>query len=269
LGFSFSSVPLKSNKSIYKLLISLGFKENNTMRIITLKEGDFLVNKNKEFTLLSEAENLEGIRMSIQSFLVLTDDDYIVLDGGNGWKKDGKLVVEQLLDQENINRTEITKVLLSHVHKDHVEGLFLNDNSSELTFPNAEIYIQKREFDYALTQTGNSSFDLETLKRLENLPNINWMEEDKGFISPSISYEVTGGHTPFHQVFWIKENGETIFYGADNLPQHSYIKFHIAYKSDFDGKKAKELRQIWEKQAKEENWSILLYHDLDISVLKL
>ncbi|MEN2401139.1 MBL fold metallo-hydrolase [Flavobacterium sp. MC2016-06] len=181
------------------------------MRIITLKEGDFLVNKNKEFTLLSEAVDLEGIRMSIQSFLVITDEDYIVLDGGNGWKNDRKLVVEQLLDQENIDRTEITKVLLSHVHKDHVDGLFLNTNSSELTFPNAEIYIQKREFDYALTQIGNPSFDLETLKRLENLPNIHWMEEDKGFIAPSISYEVTGGHTPFHQVFWIKENGETIF----------------------------------------------------------
>ncbi|KFF04301.1 MBL fold metallo-hydrolase [Flavobacterium reichenbachii] len=239
------------------------------MRIIALKEGDFLVNKNKEFVLLNEADNVEGLRMAIQPFLVVTNDDYILLDGGNGWKNEGKLVVEQLLNQENIQTSQITKVLLSHLHKDHIEGLFLNDTDLEQTFPNAAIYVQKREFDYALTQQGNPSFDFNTLERLQKLPNIHWMEEDHGEISPAISFEVTSGHTPFHQVFWIRENGETTFYGADNLPQRSYLKFHIAYKTDFDGKKAKELRQIWEQKAKEENWNILLYHDMKTSVLKL
>lgn len=239
------------------------------MRIIPLKEGNFLVNKNKEFALLSEVDNSLSLKMAIQPFLIITNEDYVILDGGNGWKEGGKLVVEQLLNQENINRTDITKVLLSHVHKDHVDGLFVDINTNELTFPNAVIYIQKREFDYALTQTGNPSFDLDVLERLKQTANIHWMEEDSGNITPAISFEVTGGHTPFHQVFWIKEDGEIIFYGADNLPQRGYLKLHIAYKSDFDGRKAMELRQLWEKQAKEENWKILLYHDMQISVLTL
>lgn len=239
------------------------------MRVIPLKEGDFLVNKNKEFTLLDSAEKLEGLRMAIQSFLVITQEECIILDAGNGWRNNEELVVEQSLIKENIDRAKIAKILLSHLHKDHVDGLFLNPDSEELTFPNAELYIQKREFDYAITQLGSASYDIETLEKLKKVATINWMEEDSGQISPSISFEVTGGHTPFHQVFWIKENDEIIFYGADNLPQRDYLKLHIAYKTDFDGRKAMHLRQLWEKQAKEEHWKILLYHDMKSPFLEL
>lgn len=94
------------------------------------------------------------------------------------------------------------------------------------------------------------------------------LTEDTGSISDEIIYEVCGGHTPFHQVFWIKENSKIAFYGADDLPQRSYLKFHIAYKSDFDEKKASNLRQNWEQEAKEHNWTVLFYHDMKTPLLQ-
>ena len=33
------------------------------------------------------------------------------------------------------------------------------------------------------------------------------------------TYELVGGHSPYHHAFWIKENGETIFFGGDVAPQ--------------------------------------------------
>ncbi|WP_435522569.1 hypothetical protein [Chryseobacterium indoltheticum] len=48
-----------------------------------------------------------------------------------------------------------------------------------------------------------------------------------------------------------------------------YLKYHIAFKTDFDGVKAKQERIQWEKQAKEEQWKILLYHDLDFDMVEL
>ncbi|MFV0198208.1 hypothetical protein OBK01_08345 [Empedobacter falsenii] len=42
------------------------------------------------------------------------------------------------------------------------------------------------------------------------------MNENQGQISNQVEFELTGGHVPFQQVFWIKENDETVFYGADN-----------------------------------------------------
>lgn len=242
------------------------------MKIIPLKEGNFSASKTKDFTLLTEKnfDTTPGIKMSVQPFLIITENDYILLDAGIGWKNEnGKSVVSEILEKGNINHMQITKVLLSHLHKDHIEGaLTFTKNGFEATFPNADIYIQKRELDFAMENKGNPSFDFEVLEKLIQLPNIIWMNDDQGQITDEISYEVVGGHTPFMQVFWIKENGETAFYGADDLPQASYLKYHLAYKSDFDGRKAMELRLKWEKEAKENNWKILLYHDLEKTVIE-
>jgi glyoxylase-like metal-dependent hydrolase (beta-lactamase superfamily II) len=242
------------------------------MKIIPLKEGNFSASKTKDFTLLTE-ENLStatGIKMSVQPFLIITKNDYILLDTGLGWKNsEGKTVLSEILENANIHPDQITKLLLSHLHKDHLQGILKNTKDGfEAAFPNAIIYIQKREFEFAMENRGNPSFDFETLDRLIQLPNIVWMHEDKGEISEEISYQVVGGHTPYMQVFWITEDEETVFYGADDLPQESYLKYHLAYKSDFNGRKAKELRQIWEKEAVENHWKVLLYHDLDKAVIE-
>ncbi|WP_454045753.1 MBL fold metallo-hydrolase [Chryseobacterium sp. Marseille-Q8038] len=243
------------------------------MKIIPLKEGNFSASKTKDFTLLTEDnfDKVGGIKMSVQPFLIITENDYILLDAGIGWKNEsGSTVVSEILEKENIRPDQITKLLLSHLHKDHIEGAVkLTENGFEAAFPNARIYIQKRELDFAMEKKGNTSFDFDMLEKLIQLPNITWMNDDQGQITNEISYEVVGGHTPFMQVFWIRENGETVFYGADDLPQASYLKYHLAYKSDFDGRKAMELRLTWEKEARENNWKILLYHDLDKAIVEI
>ncbi|MDN3693192.1 MBL fold metallo-hydrolase [Chryseobacterium tructae] len=256
-----------------KNLLDIGnIQEICSMKIIPLKEGNFSASKTKDFTLLTEEnfDTVPGIKMSVQPFLIITENDYILLDAGIGWENEaGRTVISTILEKENVRSEQITKLLLSHLHKDHIDGaLQLTDRGYEATFPNAQIYIQKRELDFAMKNKGNPSFDFDILDQLIQLPNIVWMNEDKGQITNEISYEVVGGHTPFMQVFWIKENEDTVFYGADDLPQASYLKYHLAYKSDFDGRKAMELRLLWEKEARENNWKILLYHDLDKAIIK-
>lgn len=255
------------------LLNVRNIKEICSMKIIPLKEGNFSASKTKDFTLLTE-ENFDkvgGIKMSVQPFLIITENDHILLDAGIGWKNEsGTTVISEILKRENIHPDQITKLLLSHLHKDHIDGaVTVTDNGFKATFPDAQIYIQKRELDFAMEKKGNPSFDFTILEQLVQLPNITWMEEDEGQITDEISYEVVGGHTPFMQVFWIRENGETAFYGADDLPQASYLKYHVAYKSDFDGRKAMELRLKWEKEAKENRWKVLLYHDLERNVIEI
>lgn len=242
------------------------------MKIIPLKEGNFSTNETKDFTLLTEEnfKTVKGIKMSVQPFLIITEHNVIMLDAGIGWKNsNGKTVISEILEKENIHPNQVTKVLLSHLHKDHIETVIIRtENGFEATYPNAAIYIQKRELDFAMEDRGSHSFDFDTLEKLIELENIVWMDEDEGQITDEISFRVVGGHTPFMQVFWIREKDETVFYGADDLPQESYLKYHLAYKTDFDGRKAMELRIKWQKEAIENHWKILLYHDLDKAVLE-
>lgn len=242
------------------------------MKIIPLKEGNFSTNKTKNFTLLTNENRdlLKGIKMSVTPFLVVTEKDIILLDAGIGWKnEEGSTVISEILERENIHREKVTKIRLSHLHKDHIETTITRTKEGfEATFPNAQIYLQKRELEFAMENKGSTSFDFDTLEKLVQLENIVWLDEDKGNITEEIFFEVVGGHTPFMQVFWIRDGRDTVFYGADDLPQESYLKYHLSYKSDFDGRKAMELGIGWARMAAENQWKILLYHDLEKAVVE-
>lgn len=237
------------------------------MKVIALKEGNFSVNQEKEFVFLDESS--KGIKMSIQPFLIMTETENILLDAGLGWLENNQPKIVANLSVQELEPFQINKILLSHLHKDHISGL-VNTFTEEwtLNFPDAEIYIQKREYEFALSKNGSLSFDFEILDFVIKNAKIIWMNEDSGNISNEITFQVTGGHTPYDQVFWIKDQNEIYFYGADNLPQSGYLKYHVAYKTDFDGKTAKDQRIDWERLAKKERWKILLYHDLEKSLLE-
>lgn len=233
------------------------------MKIVVLKEGDYAVNKNKEFISVEDVTKVSGVKIAVQPFLIITANDFILLDTGLAITHNGEPIIYQCLKKENILPEQISKVLISHLHKDHIGGIGYFENKSFTgNFPNAKVYIQQRELDFALTQQDSLSYDFEIVEKLTALPNLVMLNDDKGKISDEIVYKVSSGHTPFHQEFWITEKGEKVFYGADNLPTSSYLKYDIAYKTDYDGKRAMGERIIWKKQAKIEDWRILFYHDL-------
>lgn len=240
------------------------------MKIIPLQEGNYSVSKNKEFTKLNELSPAADLKMAINPFLVITDQEYLLLDVGLGLVDDvNKPLMHSLLEQAQVKPSRITKILLSHLHKDHMAGLGrMEEGRFVPNFPEAKIFLQKRELAFALEQKDVPSYNPRLLEKLAELPNLIFMEDDEGMISNEISYQVTGGHSPFHQVFWIREQKQTAFYGADNLPQRGYLKLHIAYKSDYDGKKAMMLRQEWERKANKEHWAVLLYHDMKLPILR-
>ena len=86
--------------------------------------------------------------------------------------------------------------------------------------------------------------------------------QGNGVIDGYIKYELTGAHCPFHQVFWVVDGGEKVFFGADVAPQLQQMKSRFVAKYDFDGKKSMELRRQWWQQGQEEKWSFLFYHDI-------
>lgn len=238
------------------------------MKIIPLQEGNYVVSKAKEFKLINDFPLESGLKMAIQPFLIITQNDYIILDLGLGGSKNGKPLIHHLLESHGVLPEQITKVLISHFHKDHIEGIGYFDGDIFIqNFPNAVIYLQKRELDYALAQE-HPSYNLSILNQIKQFSNVEMLQYDKGQITDEIFYKVSAGHSPFHQVFWIRENNEITFYGADDLPQQAYLKLHIAYKTDYNGKRAMESRKKWEQEAKEQHWKVLLYHDMEKPVLE-
>jgi len=236
------------------------------MKTIPLSEGSFTIDKTKLFVPFNEQQDdlqkrpVGSLLVEVQPFVVITEKDVLLLDTGLGFSKNGTLQLHENLLKAGINPSEITKVLMSHLHKDHAGGVSSDSDRSQLSFPGAKYYVQERELAFAL-EKGLPSFIPEEIEVLRNSPQVEFLKEDEGMISDYIRYKVTGAHSPFHQVFWIRENNETIFFGADDAPQLQQMKHRFVAKYDYDGKKAMELRREWWEQGMRENWTFLFYHD--------
>jgi glyoxylase-like metal-dependent hydrolase (beta-lactamase superfamily II) len=238
------------------------------MKIIPLSEGSFTIDKTKLFVPFDEqiddfkTRPAGSLLVEVQPFVVVTAKDVLLLDTGLGFEKDGVLQLHQNLMNAGINPSEVTKVLLSHLHKDHAGGAGIEREGlgARLSFPSATYYVQRNELAFAF-EKGFPSFITKELECLQNSEQVILLEGD-GVIDDYISYEVTGAHSPWHQVFWIKEEGEIIFFGADDAPQLHQMKHRFAAKYDYDGKKAMELRQQWWEKGQKEKWKFLFYHDI-------
>ncbi|MES1217686.1 MAG: MBL fold metallo-hydrolase [Bacteroidota bacterium] len=240
------------------------------MKIIPLSEGAFTIDKSKLFIPFDttkddlQQRNTGSLLVEVQPFIVVTNSDILLLDTGLGFEKDGIMQIHQNCKNNGIDPLKVTKVLLSHLHKDHAGGVSKEDRLSslkELSFPNAKYYVQQREIDFAF-EKGFPSYIPHELELLKESPQVVLLNEDTGNIDEYISYQVTGAHSPYHQVFWIKENNEIIFFGADDAPQLQQMKHRFVAKYDFDGRKAANLRSEWWEKGEREKWSFLFYHDI-------
>lgn len=235
-------------------------------KIIPLSEGAFTVDQTKKFVPFDKQEddlqlrNKGSLLVEIQPFLVITSKDILLLDTGLGFTgEEGKLQIHKNLAANGINASDVTKVLLSHLHKDHSGGI-AQPNKKIASFENATYYINKNEWEYALKK-GLPSYHINDFLFLAKKNKVVFTE-DEGVIDGYIYYSVTGAHSPFHQVFKIVDEGEIIFFGGDVAPQLQQMKNRFKAKYDYDGGASMELRQQWWKQGEKEKWTFLFYHDI-------
>jgi glyoxylase-like metal-dependent hydrolase (beta-lactamase superfamily II) len=239
------------------------------MKVVPLSEGSFTIDKTKLFVPFDETKDallkrpIGSLLVEVQPFLVVTSKDILLLDTGLGFEKDGVLQIHKNLSDAGFQSTDITKVLLSHLHKDHAGGISIEREGamSKMSFPNAKYYLQERELRFAF-EKGLPSFITSEIEVLKNSSQVVFLNEDKGQIDGYIDYEVTGAHSPFHQVFKIHDENGIIFFGADDAPQLHQMKHRFVAKYDYDGRKAMELRKKWWDDGTLEGWTFLFYHDI-------
>ena len=152
------------------------------MKIIPLSEGSFTIDKTKQFIPFDlkqdqlQQRSVGSLLVEIQPFIIITSKDILLLDTGLGFtNEDGVLQIHQNLIDNNINPLEVTKVLISHLHKDHSGGVSKDDpvlSKNFISFPNATYYVNKNELEHALI-IGKPSYtpdDFKILNESSNLP---------------------------------------------------------------------------------------------------
>jgi glyoxylase-like metal-dependent hydrolase (beta-lactamase superfamily II) len=246
-------------------------------KIFPLSEGQFTIGHDKVFIPFNEGTDelnsraVGSLHVEVQPFLVVTANDVIVLDTGLGFRgANGQLQVHNNLLANGYKPEDVTKVLLSHLHKDHAGCLTYADANGLIntTFPLADYYIYRPEADYAL-KTGAPSYHTEDIEPLLATNQVVWLDGEMGMIDGYIEFRHSGGHCPEHIVYLIDDGEGKVFYGGDEAPQLKQLKIKYMAKYDYDGKKAMALREQYAEEGKRDGWQFLFYHDVKIPVAGL
>ncbi|MEJ2905470.1 MBL fold metallo-hydrolase [Pedobacter panaciterrae] len=236
------------------------------MQVFTLYEGSYSVDATKKFIPFNaEKDNPKdrpaSLFIHVQPFLVKLKNSLVLFDTGLGYSdEDGQLILHKNIRKAGFDPEDVDMVLMSHLHFDHSGGMVHNklDGSVELSFPHATYVIQHGEWENAFTNT-SSSYKTEIFDFLQRNAQLKFVE-NSGQLTDEISYELTGAHCPFHQVFLLDDGVDKVFFGGDVLPEPEELLRRFIAKYDFDGRKAMELREEFGKKAAEENWNCLFYH---------
>jgi glyoxylase-like metal-dependent hydrolase (beta-lactamase superfamily II) len=244
------------------------------LKAIALYEGSYSVDATKKFipfdsSMHKASERPASLFIFIQPFLIKTSKDLILIDTGLGYSNEnGNFILHENIRKAGYQPEDVTKVLMSHLHFDHSGGMVYDKNGDlTVSFPAAEYFIQRGEWENAYSKT-SSSYKTEIFDVMQRSGQVNFLDGD-GTINDEISYEVTGGHTEFHQVFYVKENEETYFFGGDIAPEPEQFQRKFIAKYDLDGRRSMELRAEYAEKAIKGNWICLFYHAKSKAIAKV
>jgi len=156
----------------------------------------------------------------IHYFLVETGDHTILIDTGTGRATGGDGVAPRLATR-GIGPDDVTHILLTHFHVDHIGGLF--DQDKNLCFPRANLIAHHRERDYWLGATPQFSTESQReqytfAQRLKPFSHrITWTQP--GDVLPGIELIHLPGHTPGHSGFRIRSQNQSLFMIGDIFHQ--------------------------------------------------
>ena len=243
--------------------------------ITPLSEGTFTVDDSKKFIPFDPSKDdlkdrPSSLLVDIVPFLIRTNNDLIVIDPGLGMQSaGGDFMILENIQRAGYAAEDVSMVLLSHLHKDHTGGIcYGNDPAFNLMFPKATYYCQQQELDYAFSRKVSPSFVQAKLRFLKDNPKLNLLKGN-GHINKDIAFEISAGHTPFHQVFTIRTSFATCFFGGDVLPQPKQLQIRFNAKYDYDGKAAAEKRIEYGNRAVKEDYTCLFFHSGKMPMAKV
>ena len=208
--------------------------------VITLSDGEMQLPFN---SVLAEPETEEALAFiqakaidpsahsSPLNLTLLRDGERNVLfdvGSGSNFVPGTGLLIDSMAEL-GIDPEEVTHVVFTHAHPDHLWGLM--DEFDDPLLPNAEYLISATEWDYWIDPNtveqmpaDRVSFAVGAMRNLKAIEDNITRFRDGEEILPGIQAVATHGHTPGHSAFELRQGSESMMVVGDALT-HEHISF--------------------------------------------
>ncbi|MEN8193991.1 MAG: MBL fold metallo-hydrolase [Bacteroidota bacterium] len=230
----------------------------------------------------SPADERNRIKLSTRHLLLVSDDKKIFIDTGSGknWDEKFKRIysvdnsihnIFPGIEKYGVKREDITDVILTHLHFDHIGGAVLFENDKILpAFPNAKYHIQKKQFEWGLnpSERDKASYFKDRFVPLAEEGILNQVDGETNF-DDNIELMVMEGHTFAQQIVKISDSSNTLLYCGDLIPLSSHINPPFIMGYDLQPLVTLEEKKKLLPKAVDEDWILFFEHDPDIAAAKI
>ncbi len=223
---------------------------------------------------LTESDANNHVPLAMRCLLIETSNRLILVDCGMGDKQDarwqrfyyrhGEGDLVRSIQKAGFDPSEITDVLLSHLHFDHCGGAVQwnsRKDGYELTFAHAHYWTHSDHWAWALKPNARekSTFLKENLLPMQESGQLKFVDQEP--FGTEIELLTMNGHTEKMLLPKMKVGEQTIVFTADLLPTSAHVPVNYVMSYDIrplDSMTEKE--QFYEK-AIAENWILFSDHD--------
>jgi glyoxylase-like metal-dependent hydrolase (beta-lactamase superfamily II) len=222
------------------------------MKIHVVHSGNFKLDGGAMFGVVPKvlwqkwvpADDNNLCNWAMRCLLVETLDRKILIDTGIGDKQSEKFFGHYYLNGDysldgslaniGISPSDITDVLLTHLHFDHCGGAVIRNEAGELLpkFPNAQYHVTKAQWEHANHPNDRErpSFLTENFLPLKEHGVLNFVD-DGDILFDCIEVRVFNGHTLGMIAPVIHGSNYTLMYMADLIPAaaHVPVNYVIGY----------------------------------------
>lgn len=225
------------------------------MKIYTINTGHFKLDGGAMFGVvpkviwnkLNPADEDNLCPWAMRCMLIEDNKRLILVDNGVGDKQDARFFghyhlhgddsLDKSLQQLGFHHSDITDVILTHLHFDHCGGSIVRKNDKLLpAFPKANYWSNERHWQWATIPNDRekASFLKENIlpiKESGQLQMVRIPETGNAYFSDSISIRYVHGHTDAMMLPQITYKGKTIVFMADLIPAvaHLPVPYVMAY----------------------------------------
>ncbi|MEM7259134.1 MAG: MBL fold metallo-hydrolase, partial [Pseudomonadota bacterium] len=204
-----------------KHTIQLGDFEVSTLlvgsRVVEGPQNIFGMNVGEdEFASVSEANFLpiDKARFFFTPTVVRTADDIVLFDAGLSAQG-----TTAALAQAGITPEQVSVVVVTHMHGDHIGGLTGEDGTE--TFSNARYVTGQAEYD-AWAKRDNERFEAKVRPLAEKMSFVG----DNESVVSGITSMAAFGHTPGHMVYRLESGSQQLLVAADTA---NHFVWSLAY----------------------------------------